>query len=115
MTKYRSDEFDALMEEIADAHAMLDELGVGKRHFSLAGRIELMAAMAIADKLNLDSAIDTAVMYYGDEMQLREHDTERLAKLLHILADMIKQLGRDPTVVWKMAKLAEKEQDANKN
>lgn len=35
-------ERDALASELSDAHDMLDRFGIGKQHWSLAGRIELL-------------------------------------------------------------------------
>lgn len=35
-------EFQALQEEIKDAHDKLTEYGIGKEHWSLAGRIEIV-------------------------------------------------------------------------
>jgi hypothetical protein len=40
----QQEEIESLASEIAFAHKRLDELGVGKPHWSLAGRIDLLAA-----------------------------------------------------------------------
>lgn len=52
-TEAMKQERDALAEELSDAQEMLDRFEVGKQHWSLAGRIELLgdAASQIAELL----------------------------------------------------------------
>ena len=38
-------ENESLIEEIANAHKKLNEIGVGKTHWSLSGRIEVLLIM----------------------------------------------------------------------
>ena len=81
------DESGALQQEINDAHAMLDKLGVGKPDFaSLAGRIELMAAQAYAVGLpKNETVIEVAKQYFPEGIETIERLEEMMQKAERLL------------------------------
>lgn len=70
------EELGELVEEIGEAHAALTELGIGKPHWSLAGRIERLALQGAGVDgpitCNLFDVTTIALYYSGLERRLTE-------------------------------------------